>query len=243
MGDQTTKFISRITSLFGKKGRIDDHGLSAEFGGQQSPTQLVEARQSIFRPWAKRDQALTNLSEGFVTLTQLMSGIRDNLEKQNLRQEELMRALAQLPQIIETIPESNRTQAEALKTIYTQLAEQNKAQSTLGDVLNRICDTSGEQKQLITSLNDQLDSLRRTDASISNNLSSVGTAMQSLGEHSATSANVLQQVQSGLTQRDHMINQILEKQNHRFNLIFFASVVLSIATILSLVMVTYLAMK
>jgi len=243
MGEQTTKFISRLTSLFGKKTRLDENGLTADFGGRQSQTQLVEAKQSRFRPWAKRDNALQNLSEGFVTLTQLMSGIRDNLEKQNLRQEELMRVLSQLPQIIESIPESNRTQAEALKTIYTQLAQQNDAQSTLGQVLNRICDTSGEQKQLINSLNDQLDSLRQTDASISNNLSSVGTAMQSLGEHSATSATVLQQVQSGLSQRDEMINQILEKQNHRFNLIFFASVVLSIATILSLVIVTYMAMK
>ncbi|HRK29475.1 MAG TPA: hypothetical protein PLD59_00240 [Tepidisphaeraceae bacterium] len=243
MSEQSTGFMSRIASIFTRKNRLEEGGISSDLDSTQPPSQLVETRQSIFRPWAKRDHALQNLSEGFVTLTRLMSGIRDNLEKQNTRQEDLMRVLSQLPQMIETIPESNRSQAEALKTIYTQLAQQNQAQTTLGEVLNRICDTSGEQKSLINSLNDQLDSLRQTDASISSNISNVGTAMQSLSEHSATSTQVLQQVQSGMSQRDAMLNQLLEKQNHRFNAIFWASVVLSITTILSLVMVTYLAMK
>lgn len=242
MGEQTG-LLSRITSLFGRKNRINNDETSLDFGGQALQHPPVETRASVFRPWARRDHALQNLSEGFVTLTQLMSGIKENLERQNARQDDLMRVLSQLPQMIEAIPETNRHQAEALKTIYQQLAQQNQAQTTLGEVLNRICDTSGEQKNLINSLNDQLDSLRQTDANISNNLASVGTAMQTLGQNSQSSVQVLERLQTNIGTRDEAMHQMMQKQDYRFNMVFYASIVLSIATLLSLAMVTYLALK
>jgi hypothetical protein len=261
MAEQTTGLFSRIANLFGggRRSRLnhDELGLSTGLDDSSvatstaaTPTQLLETRRhgapvsgSIFRPWAKRDQALQNLSEGFVTLTQLMSAIRDSLEKQQHRHDELMNLLGRLPQIIEGIPEANRTQAEALRTIYEQLAASNNAQSTLGEVLNKIVDNGGEQRKLIDALNDQLDSLRQTDSSISENLSNVGSAMQTLGTTSQTSVQVLQQVQESLRQRDEAVQHMLERQSHRFNFILWLSVVLAITTIVSLVMVTYIAMR
>lgn len=232
--------LSRIATLFGRKNRIEEH-LSHD---EPAPSrQLVEARTSIFRPWARQNQALQSMSEGFVTLTQLMSGIKENLEKQNLRQDELLRFLSNLPAVIEQIPEANRSQAESLKLIYEQLGKQNQAQSTLGEVLNRICDTSGEQKKLIDQLNDQLDGIRQTDAAISSNIATVGTAMSSLGQSSQASAQALEKVQAGLAQRDEAIARLLEKQNQRFNMIFWASIVLSITTLLSLAGLAYLLVR
>lgn len=246
---EQTGLLSRITSLFGgRRGRVDvdldaSSRLPLDGSDQAAAQQLIDGRGSIFRPWAKRDHALQNLSESFVSLTRLMSAIRESLERQHDRQDELIRLLGQLPAVIETIPESNRTQAEALRGIYQQLASQNNAQSTIGEVLNRIVDSNGEQRKLIDALHDQLDGLRQTDASISDNLVSVGTAMQALGSNSQTSAQVLQQVQDGLRQRDEAVQAILERQNQRFNFILWLSVVLAITTIVSLVMVTYIALR
>lgn len=238
---QSTGLFSRITTLFSRKNRIEEHLPLDENGLPQR--QIVETRTSIFRPWSRQNQALQNLSEGFVTLTQLMSGIKENLEKQNLRQDEMLRFLSSLPTVIEQIPEANRAQGEALKTIYEQLTQQNQAQATLGQVLNRICDTAGDQRKLIDSLNDQLDSLRQTDATISSNIASVGTAMSTIGQASQTSAQVLEKVQAGMAQRDQAMAQILEKQNQRFNMIFWASIVLSITTMLSLAALAYLLVR
>jgi hypothetical protein len=256
MAEQQTGIISRIAHFFGRRPRIDDenaprvgttldeNGLPIDNGtGGLVRSPADAGRGSIFRPWAKRDVALQNLSESFVTLTQLMSAIRESLERQHNRQDEFFRLLGQLPQVIETIPESHRTQADAMRNIYDQLAKQNNAQATLGEVLGRIVDTSSEQRKLIEAFGEQLDGLRQTDASISSNLASVGTAMQTLGQNSQTSANVLVQVQEGLRQRDEAVQQILQRQNQRFNFILWLSVVLAITTILSLVMVTYLAMR
>jgi chromosome segregation ATPase len=254
MSEPSTGLLSRITRLFGpRRSRLGIDGVPLgepaldEHGNRVAPrAHLVDTRVhsgGIFRPWVKRDAALQNLSEGFVTLTQLMSGIKENLEKQNLRHDELARLLSALPQAIESIPETNRSQAEALRTIYQQLAQQNQAQSTLGEVLNRIVDGAGQQRQIIDQLGDQLDSLRRTDATISDNLATVGTAMSSLSQTSQTSAQVLERVQASLSDRDRAISELLHRQNQRFNLIFWASIVLAITTLLSLAMLTYLLVR
>jgi DNA repair exonuclease SbcCD ATPase subunit len=244
---EQTGLLSRIAGLFGRRNRLSTYDETALPGDDGAATQqLIDPSRtpgSIFRPWAKRDQALQNLSQGFVTLTQLMSAIKESLEKQQSRQDELMNLLGRLPSVIEAIPESNRTQAEALRTIYDQLAKQNNAQSTLGEVLNRIVDAGGEQRKLIDQLNDQLDGLRQTDASISDNLVSVGSAMQVLGQNSHASASVLQQLQEGLRQRDEEMTEQLRRQNQRFNFILWLSAALSITVILSLVMLTYLALR
>lgn len=249
---EQTGLLSRITGLFSRRGRhlgYEEPRLPLEDSAAGIAAQLVDPARSnhgggsIFRPWARRDQALQNLSEGFVTLTQLMSAIKQSLEKQHERQDELLTLLSRLPAVIEAIPESQRTQSEALRTIYDQLARQNSAQTTLADVLNRIVDSGGEQRKLIDQLNDQLDSLRQTDASISDNLVNVGNAMQTLGQTSQTSASVLQQVQDSLLRRDQEMTEILDRQNQRFNFILWLSVVLAITTIVSLVMVTYIALR
>ena len=106
-----------------------------------------------------------------------------------------------------------------------------------------MADTSAGQKKLIDTLSDQLDGIRQTDANISDNLATVGTAMQTIGQTSHTSTQVLAQVKDGLQNRDAAMQAILEKQESRFNFILWLSVVLAITTIVSLVMVTYVAMK
>jgi len=84
-----TTFLSRIGGWFkrsssttgGENGANGDLPLS-----RHESDQLMETRSTFLRPWAKRDAAISNLQDGFNTLTDLMSTIKSNLEKQNERQ-------------------------------------------------------------------------------------------------------------------------------------------------------------
>ena len=79
----------------------------AEEAYRQIVNDPVEAtRGNFLRPWAKRDAAIGQLQEGFNALTGLMSAVRDSLEKQNKRQDELMNVLSNLPEVMRSIPES-----------------------------------------------------------------------------------------------------------------------------------------
>src|SRR5581483_4029500 len=149
MNEQSTLF-SRIGGWFRKSNSPHNGDLPLSDPGNATP--VVVHRSSFLRPWAKRDAAIAQLQEGFTTLTDLMSGIRSNLEKQNERQAELMQYLSSLPQVLEQLPESNRVQGETLKAIHQQLASQNAQQSKLAEILDRVAETGGQQRELIEDL-------------------------------------------------------------------------------------------
>src|SRR5215208_7079352 len=114
MSEQTTTLLSRIGRWFKRGDEVGgsngDHPVIGEPHQSSHSSTALETRTTFLRPWAKRDAAIHQLQEGFTTLTDLMGAIRDNLEKQNARQDELMGALQSLPAVLETLPENNRMQ-------------------------------------------------------------------------------------------------------------------------------------
>src|SRR5947199_6191044 len=150
MSDQVG-FLSRIGNLFKggnhkTNGNLPIHhavsdaenGMSDEGGGGSGNNtdhavgtllHTGEANRSTFlRPWAKRDNAIGQLQDGFNALTGLMGAVKDSLDKQNQRQDELVRVLGQLPETLRSIPETGAAQTETLKAIAEQIKYQNAQQ-------------------------------------------------------------------------------------------------------------------
>jgi chromosome segregation ATPase len=230
MSDQTQTFFSRIGSWFRRGEGADEPALSPE--ADQS---IVDTRSTFLRPWARRDQAIHNLQEGFHTLTDLMGAVRDNLEKQSRRQDELLGYLSHLPRVLETIPESNRIQGETLKAIHQQIQYQNEQQKTIADILGRINESGGDQRQIMDELRDRVEMLNQYDQAIADNLKSVGAAMQSVSQNSQASAQVLENMRDNVNARDGELERILQKQNTRFTTMLAIAIFLSVAALVTVV--------
>src|SRR5688500_17051641 len=172
MTEQTT-LLSRIGRWFKREGENGEQSLHER---PASPTTALDTRTTFLRPWAKRDAAIQNLQAGLNTLTDLMGAIRDNLEKQNERQAELMGALAQLPQVLQTLPEHNRMQSETLQAISKQIEGQSAQHERLGDILNKIGTNTGEQRQMVDALRERVEDLHKSDTTIADYLNNVGVS-------------------------------------------------------------------
>jgi hypothetical protein len=237
MSDQT---------LFGKIGTWFKRGSGSDLPLVDHPAEgnghdlTVAPRTTFWRPGARRDQQIANLQAGFNTLTGLMGSIRDNLDRQNLRQEELLGLLARLPESLEGIPEASRIQSETLKAIHTQLATQNGNAVKLGEILDRISTASNESRRTLEALDERFESLSEHDAAISQNLSSVGVAMQDVSKNSATSAEVLNQVKDNMAARDAELERILHRQGTRFTTMLAVAIFLSIAALVACSVIGYL---
>src|SRR5689334_14488896 len=107
--------MSEQTTIFGRLGKLFGRSNGAEMKLQPDEQHPIVHRSSFFRPWARRDEAITNLQQGFTTLADLMAAIRDNLQRQDSRNEELLSALQQLPEMLQSVPESTRVQTETLR--------------------------------------------------------------------------------------------------------------------------------
>ncbi len=237
MSDQTTIF-SRIGGWFRKSNRGENGDLPLH--SPESNVPVVVTRSTFLRPWAKRDAAIQQLQDGFNTLTDLMSGIRQNLDRQDQRQAELMQYLSSLPDLLEQLPESSRVQGEALKAINQQLASQNAQQQKLSDILERISETGGQQRELIEDLAERVDTVKHNDEKIANHLQSVGEAMQSVSRNSVDSSQVLSNMRDNINSRDGQLERILHKQNTRFTTMLAIAIFLSISALVIVSILGYL---
>lgn len=246
MTEQT--FLSRIGRWFKRDGdsAIDgaiDNGDGRSLIGDHGDRHLsssLDTRTTFLRPWAKRDAAIQQLQDGFTTLTDLMSAIRDNLENQNQRQNELMGALQQLPQLLESLPENHRVQSETLKAICQQIESQSSQQERLSQVLSRIGDNTGEQKQMVDALRNRVEDLHKSDTTIADYLNNVGSALKDVSKSNETSAQVLGQMRDHQSARDTELQTALHRQGTRFTTMLAAAIFLSIAALVAVCVMGYL---
>lgn len=231
--------------LMGRLGRIfrrqsnDELPLEREIMDNETAPAVV-TRSTFLRPWAKRDQAISNLQHGFDALSDLLTSVRDNLQRQGQRQDELLQYMSHLPQALESLPESNRVQSETLKAIHMQLASQSGQASKLGEILDKLSQSSTGSRQTLDELNQRVQDMSRQDEHISQVLGSVGTAIQDVSRTNQTSAGVLQQMRDNLDQRDGQLERILLKQNTRFTTLLSIAIVLSMTAIAAVAALGYL---
>ncbi len=230
-----TNLISRIGRWF-KPRRQEDLPLVDPTGNDGA----IETRGTFLRPWARRDAAIQNLQDGFDTLTDLMGTIKDNLEQQSHRQNELLSYLSHLPQALQGIPESNRVQSETLKAIHQQLEHQHSQQQALADILERISQADDEQNKSLDDMKEQFNRLNQHEQSISENLHNVGSAMQTVSRNSHTSAQVLEQMRDNINKRDGELERIMQRQGNRFTTMLAVAIFLSIAALVAVSVIGYL---
>src|SRR5206468_11228136 len=135
-------------------------------------------KTSVFRFWRRKpDPAVANLQRTFGHLTDMMVSIRDHLDRQGQRNDELLAHLSHLPRVMDLLPETSRVQAETLKAIHQHLEGQNLAQRQLGNILERISQTGGDQRKILEALKDRMEVLNEHDSVIADNLTGFGAAM------------------------------------------------------------------
>src|SRR5512145_2454131 len=131
--EQTT-WLSRIGSWFRRgngesadstRSRIsddtpanNDDGNLADVlgnGGNSLMPNPIEPRSTFLRPFTRRpDPNIEQLRSAVGALGELMTGIKDSLENNAKRQDEMLQYLSHLPQALQQLPESARVQGEAL---------------------------------------------------------------------------------------------------------------------------------
>lgn len=224
MGAQVT-FFGRIGQML-KIGRPAEEKLPLEQHAQ-AIERVQPKRMSFWNPWARRDAALASLQQGFVSLAESMTAIRQNLEQQNRLQEEMISHLARVPRMLEALPEAQQIQAETLKTMGQQLQQQITQQGRLASILEQVSESHGDQKQILQSLSGSVREMGEHNGTIADNLRQVGSAMESVGRTTQTNAQVLENLRENLNRRDQQIQDMMKRQNSRMTVMLIVTMVLA----------------
>ena len=205
-----------------------------------SDLEPVQPTRSLFlRPWAKRDAKMAAIQRGVDALSDLMNSVRQNLEDQGRRQDQLIGYLRDLPEVLRSLPESQRAQVEALRTLAEHMSQQSVQQERLAEVMEKMGEAHSGQKKILESLDQRMDTLGAHDEAISDHLRSVGSAMQNVSRHSESSTQVLQQIRDNFQVRGDELERILHRQNTRFTTILSIAIVLAVASLTGVCVIGY----
>lgn len=200
----------------------------------------AEPRSTFIRPWSKREATVEQVQTGVAALTDLITSVRENMERQSKRQDEMMGYLQHLPKALESIPENGRVQGEALKAIQKQMERQTTQQSQVAQVLDRISRADERQQRALEALQDRVDWVNRNEHALTQGLSNVGMLLQTMSKHSEASAQVLVNLRDGMATRDRNVEKILHRQGVRFTTMLVIAIFISMAAFVTVGIFGYL---
>jgi chromosome segregation ATPase len=240
-------FFNRISSFFRKTAEeqsrlpvlienISEGSDNISIGGPEPE----EPRTTFLRPWSKRENAIDQLQNGVAALSDLMGTIRETLEKNGSRQDELLAYLSHIPAAMEAIPESHRVQGEALQAIQSGIEQQNSQQNKLAQVLEKMNRDDIANSRILATVREKVETIAVHEEAISRSLTSVGSVLQSVNTTSQAGTKVLESLRENLSVRDSDLEKVIRRQNTRFTTMLTVAIVMSMAALTSVVVFGYL---
>ena len=210
-----------VRRLFGRGQRTQD--------AQTGAVKYDEA-PGLLRPFARREYrreaAISTMREGFETLSNLMTDLRDGLDASVEKQSELLEHLKFLPVVAEQnqraaqrfdeqAAATNRLQAETISAIREQIQGQRQHHEQLNEVLGTMTRESRDQKRDLDDVQGRLERLRTTDQAIADNLASVGRAVRQVSGQAEQQSDLVRTVQQAFDDRARFLEQNLARQARR----------------------------
>ncbi len=209
-----------------------------------APAQGTTTRRPLFfRPFAKRDAAIAGLQQGFLALSEVMNSIRDNLERQGRRQDEMISYLAHLPELMHSLPESQRLQSEALRTIGQQLQQHNQHQSRLTEITAKATQSYDDQRLVLENINGRVESVLEHNDRIAQSLRQVSATVDNMGRSGDSGVHVLRQLQENIQRQDESVQDIVQRQNSRLTTLSIAAMACSMMAMLAIIVVGIILLR
>lgn len=196
------------------------------------------SKSSRFRPFARKDSAPT--SDNVAALTDVLVAMRETIERQGQRHEELMTYLSHLPKAMELIPENSRLQSEALGSIRQFLENQGTVTKQLSTTMEKSGQAAMDQRRILDAVRQRLDMSAENDTKISEHFNNFATAISTSTETTRMAGEVLRLLEENNRKRDETLERIIHVHQRRHTVILAASVVLSGAALIAVTVFMYL---
>lgn len=203
------------------------------FGRPSEDTALVRAAdesksRGLFRPFQR-----AAAEDAQTPITDLLVALRESMERQSQRHEELMIYLSHLPKAMELIPENSKLQSEALAAIRQHLENQGTQARQMSTILDKVGQATIDQRRILDAVRQRLDMLAENDQKVAEHFSSFAAAMSTSNDTTRLAGEVLRSMESNIRQRDEALERILQVHQRRHTWMLAAAIVLAAAALVA----------
>jgi hypothetical protein len=179
-------------------------------------SESIETKRSYFlRPFARQDAAIASLQRGFNGLYDLLTGLQENLDRLNRRQEEIISYLSHIPELIQTLPETNRNQADAMRNLNRHIQDNASQQKLLSDMVVKVGENSREQQAAIETLALRVDTVVENGDRLLSSIRQVCSSINAMNQSNDSNTQIVRHIQDALRRQDESMEAAFLRQNSR----------------------------
>jgi len=220
----------------GEDGLISQEAESVESAEDKNTESNPEGKEHLLRkikPVSKAEP-LEKLQQGFEKLVEQLEGINEHLNRHIGQNEELMKRIEHLPDLLENFP----ILAENQKKMIEELTEQVKGNATRNqqfmETVAKIPAETAKQTDALVGINHQLAAAADTDVEMAENFNKFNEALDKLNQSTVGQTDSILQMSKTFATSDRYLKYIISREKKRFMWLLLISIGVCVAVILIL---------
>ncbi len=219
--------------------QIDDQGLINEDIDPVDPAannQAVQGSNIVIKTVQPRSrtESLEKLQAGFDKLIDKLQGINDHLNRQISQNEELMKKIEQLPELLGTFPTILESQRQVIEQLLEHLKGAAVKNEQFIEAIEKIPAETARQTDALVNIDHQLAAAADVDVQMTEGFNKFNETLNNLNKSALTQADSIIQMSKTFATSDRYFKHIITKQNKRFMWIFIAAISVCAAVVLVL---------
>jgi chromosome segregation ATPase len=221
-----TKFSERFRSRFGDSDGANGSRLP-EVGSDglltapaQYPTdngdEVIEGKSGALSRWAKKDQAIKQLQEGYDRVTGLIEEVHNHLVTQGERGDRICTSLEQIAKSVSDTPTLTRQQSQRLDTIGTQIETTNLRTQQLAESVQEVPKIIRLQSDSLSGIARQLEMAQEQGVLANQTMDKLCGAIQTLNDSSNAQAKALWSMNATAGEQNDLLTQLVRRQSRLF---------------------------
>jgi uncharacterized phage infection (PIP) family protein YhgE len=229
----------KISAVVDSQPEVDDQGLIAQ--GTESPESAAERPTGppdkiVVKAAQRTDkrESLEKLQAGFETLVDKLQSINKHLNRQITQQDELVRRIEQLPQLLEGFPKLLENQKQIIEQLLEQLKSAAAKDHQFIDAVEKIPAETAKQTDALVNIDHQLAAAADIDVQMAESFNKFNETLGKLNQSTLGQTDGIMQMSKTFATSDRYLKYIISRQNKRFMWVFIAAISVCVAVVLIL---------
>jgi DNA repair exonuclease SbcCD ATPase subunit len=224
--------------LSGRRNNIYEPLRKSGVSDTPSNSSGVIARRN--EPAADRTEALQMIQNSFEQLVEQLGGINENIGRQIKQNEELIKRIDEIPQLLQNFPESMKNQRIVVDTLVEQLKTQSLKNQQFTEAVEKIPVAAQKQTNAISEMAVQLAASAEIDSQLAEGFRRFNNITDRLNDNVEDQADSINQLSKTFSASDRYLKYIINTQHKRFMWVFITALSISAFAIISLVVMFFL---
>ena len=208
--------MDKLTSLFrSQKPTIVDYQTFEELGatGTDGPDRHILSR--VGPNGIMPEPSSYKLQQSYSALLETVQDLRNSLDGQARRQEELMARLGTLPHAVNALPQTSKMQSELLQVINERLALHAEQQRKISDSISSVTGSGKDYSKTLQAIREQIETGNEIDRQLVEAFNRFSIMIDRLQAANNSAVDCLRQVRDGYATSAMQMQEWVEKSRIR----------------------------